>query len=175
MRTEHFRIKLKQRGAQGHSLVELSIVLCIIMLLLITIPCFDALLIHQEQMLVLDRIQQAIAYAKNEAFSRRKIISLCPSLNKISCSLAPDWSTGFIVFENQEGKKQTETHFILEAFEGARHGHLYFSASGNQLHIHPNGTTTNIGTFIYSPKKRSFIKPSGLVVNWAARTYILNE
>jgi type IV fimbrial biogenesis protein FimT len=159
----------------GYSLIEVCITLGILFSLLVFVPCFKAILIHQEQTLILDKINYAITYARSEAFLRRKTISLCPSINRTSCSLTADWSTGFIIFENPGSTKQPNVHSILEVFEGAQHGYVYFSATGNQLHIHPNGTTTNIGTFLYSPKQSSHLKPKGLVVNWATRTYMLNE
>lgn len=159
----------------GYSLIEVCITLGILFSLLVFTPCFKAILIHQEQTFILDKINYAITYARNEAFLRRKTISLCPSINRTSCSPTADWSTGFIIFENSDEARQPQAHSILETFEGAQHGYIYFSATGNQLHIHPNGTTTNIGTFLYSPKQSGLLKPKGLVVNWAARTYILNE
>jgi len=170
--TKHSEIDTYHVKDNGNSLLEISMALSMMALLMFAgFPTFKNILIQQERIVVLYRLKNAIEFSKNEAFMRGKIISLCASQDQVSCSMSEDWASGFIAFENPERKKQVGTHCpLLEIFPGAHYGRIYFSATGNQLHIHPNGTTTNIGTFIYTPKSDT-IKPAGLVVNWAVRTY----
>lgn len=135
---------------------------------------FSSFMAQQDQVIVLDRLKNAIEFARQQAFQRHTTITLCASTTQNSCSAQTEWSSGFIVFENPDREWQPVDKNILGYFPGTRHGKLYFTASGNQLHIQSNGQTTNIGSFIHCPKSAS-VKPKGWVVNWAARSYSTEE
>lgn len=159
----------------GFSTIELLITFTILLIIsLAAVPQFKLFLAQQDQLLLLDRLKNSIEFARQEAFHRRKTITLCGSTTQISCSAQAEWSSGFIIFENPNKEWQPEEKNILGYFPGTRYGKLYFTATGNQLHIQANGQTTNIGSFIHCSNQAS-IKPNGWVINWAARSYPLDE
>lgn len=174
--TDIDRINPKVSREQGNTLLETLLVISILSLLLLcSIPSLNQFLTRTEQEISLDRIKNAIEFAKNEAFRRNKTISLCPSHNKSSCTYGDNWAAGFILFENPNRNTQPANGTISQVFSGAQYGKIIYTAIGNQLNIHADGSTTNIGSFIYCPKDRNAIKPKALVLNWVARVYKAEE
>ncbi len=153
------------KETNGFTVLEIFIVLSILSYLcMIAIPNFNLLYVRQEQDIVLDRLKQAISFAKNEAFLRKKVVSLCGSRdNQIHdkdfyCNEENDWSGGFIIFENETAEKlrPIKADKIIKKFPGVAHGKLEYDFGGKtQLNIFPNGRsmTMDIGHFIYKPKK----------------------
>lgn len=161
---------------QGNTLLELLLVVTILCLsFFAAIPNLNKYLTSTEQEIALDRIKNAIEFAKNEAFRKNKTISLCPSHTQNSCTYGDGWDVGFILFENDNKNSQPTPESLLKVFEGTRYGKIVFDAMGNQLNIQANGTTTNIGNFVYCAKIKNLIKPKGLVLNWVARIYSTEE
>lgn len=162
---------------QGFSLFELLVVLAILTIAYcLVMPNLNGFLVQQEAALALDQLQAAIALARNSAFQRGKIITLCGSRDKHSCHLEEDWSSGFIIFENEFKEKQPKTpQHILQIFPGQKFGKLIYSNVGQLLHIEPTGMTMSIGSFTYSPKrytdKSDKIESKTLVINRACRCY----
>lgn len=153
-------------------LVTLSIFFICYTLVIEGLPLF---LVQNERDLFLDKLKNTIEFAKQEAFSKNKSITLCASQNKKTCSLLGNWSLGFIVFENDAKRRQPTPGALLYGVDGLHYGNIYFSANGNELHISPQGITTNIGSWVYCPKSGRFVKPKGLVINWGLRTYLSDE
>lgn len=155
---------------RGFSALELCIV--ILMLSVITtfaIPSFTQFLMRAERAMVLDRLQAAIEYAKQEAFVRGKTITICGSINHRTCQ-PKDWSAGFIIFETDEQLP----HFpakILYMFPKLQHGKLHFEQFGTNLNITADGMTINNGTFTYCPKNADRREADALIINNATRTY----
>jgi Tfp pilus assembly protein FimT len=161
---------------QGNTLLETLLVVSIMSLLMLgAIPSIKKILIQTDQAIALDRIKNAIEFAKNEAFRRNKTITLCPSINQNSCGYGESWELGYLLFENPARNTQPTVGSIIQVFSGARYGKIIYNATGNQLYIHADGTTNNIGNFIYCPKDKNIIKPKGLVLNWVARIYPAEE
>ncbi len=161
---------------QGYTFIEILLVISIMSVILLTsIPNLNTLLTRTEQEIALDRIKNAIELAKSEAFRKNKTISLCPTSNQNTCTYGDTWEVGFMMFENPERDTQPAAGAILQLFPGAKYGKIIYDAMGNQLNIHPDGTTTNIGNFVYCAKNKGSIKPKGLVLNWVARLYPAEE
>lgn len=163
----------------GFTLFETLIAVSLIMLLMMFgLPSLNQFLTVTDQQIALDRIKNAIEFAKFEANRQNKIISLCPSKNQKSCHCSEDWNVGFIVFENPMGEAQPQEGSLIQISPGAQYGRIVYTATGNQLNIYPDGKTTNIGSFIYCAKNKNaghsnsnINNPKKLVINWVARVY----
>jgi type IV fimbrial biogenesis protein FimT len=172
-----------QNKQPGFSLIEMLIVMSILATLaVLSLMQLRTWLTQLEQDLALDRIKHAIEFAKNEAFRSGKTISLCPSADHKFCYIKDDWSTGFIIFENPDRDTQPKPNSILKIVQGAQYGKIFFDALGNELHIRPNGTTTNIGKFYYCAKNLAHSVDAPftqsirmLVINWVVRGYFIQE
>lgn len=156
---------------QGLSLLELCTVLFIIAIIVsIGIPRFTLFLMREERELLLDRLQTAIEYAKQEAFVQGKTLRLCGSINHQSCH-PKGWSEGFILIEPNLDPRIPKPDKILQVFPKLQYGTLKFSGFGTNLNIQADGTTLNNGTFSYCPKNKEQQEAAALIINKASRTY----
>jgi Tfp pilus assembly protein FimT len=156
--------------AQGYSYLELCTVIALLSLLLyLSIPNFYQSLMRQERTLVLERLEMAIEYAKNEALIRRKTITVSGTHDYQSCDTF-NWSDGFMVFENSGSADKPTIGHLLKVFPGTRYGKLYFKPFRQHLNIQANGTTINNGSFYYCPRKSDRLEMDGLIVNNSVRT-----
>lgn len=172
-----FVIDLLSRACRqnGHSLLEIIFVISIMTIIAFAgIPNIKKIMIKTDQEIALDRLRNAIQFAKNEAFNQNKMLTLCPSQNQSSCSYADTWDSGFILFENPKKENQPREGSLLQVFAGARYGKILFKASAEYLSILPNGSTTQYGHFVYCPKEKG-IEPKGLILNSVARVYPAEE
>ena len=88
---------------KGFSLVELMITLSILAIVMaLAFPSFSTLLIKQKIKSKRDELMSAFQYARTEAVTQNRPVSICPSANPWSssptCSGNTDWTTGWIVF-----------------------------------------------------------------------------
>ena len=91
------------RQSGGYSLYELLITTSLISLLLLAgIPSFSALEARQLQSIEINALFHAIHLARKESIMRRRVVSVCPSLDGQSCGDREDWSSGWIMFENKD-------------------------------------------------------------------------
>ncbi len=87
----------------GFTLYELLITIVLIALISsLAIPSFAASIARQRQRAEIDALFHAIHLARKESIMRRKVVSLCPSLDGRSCSASRDWSSGWLMFENKD-------------------------------------------------------------------------
>jgi len=157
--------------AQGYSYLELCTVIALLSLLLyLSVPNFYQSLMRQERELVLERLEMAIEYAKNEALLRRKTITIRGTPNRRVYGTFFDFSDGFMVFENSDNAEKLTNDRLLKVFPGTRYGKLYFKPFGHEFKIQANGTTLNNGSFYYCPHKRNHSETDGLIVNNGVRT-----
>lgn len=157
---------------RGFSVLELcTVVLILGIISAFAIPAFTRFLMREERTMVLDRLQAAIEYAKQEAFIRGKNIRVCASINHKTCHDS-DWSAGFIVLEMDEDFPDLSSK-LLYVFPKLQHGNLHFVQFGTHINITADGMTINNGTFTYCPKKydKREREADAVIINKATRTY----
>jgi Tfp pilus assembly protein FimT len=126
-----------------------------------------------ERNLVFDRLANSIELAKQQALTKNIFITICGSYDQRSCHHQSDWSRGFIIIENQEHSAREGR--VIQVLPGIRHGKLYFDQFNTVLHITPDGTTSNLGTFTYCPNIQNKQVIGGLVINKFLRRYQLHN
>ena len=91
------------RRLRGFTLYELLMTLGLAALLLsIGIPSFSSTLARSRQAVEINALFHAIHLARKESIMRRKVVSLCPSRDNLTCDPGTDWSSGWILFENAD-------------------------------------------------------------------------
>jgi type IV fimbrial biogenesis protein FimT len=87
--------------AGGYSLYELIMTVALAGLMLtLGLPSFGSLVADKRLRVELDALFHAVHLARKGSVVRRRVVSLCPSIDGESCSPGYDWSSGWIVFAN---------------------------------------------------------------------------
>lgn len=91
------------RLEMGFTLYELMLTLAIGAVLVgLAAGSFSDMAARHRQAVEIDALFHAIHLARKESVMRRKVVSLCPSSDGLSCSPLVDWSSGWIMFENTD-------------------------------------------------------------------------
>lgn len=92
---------LKRRVNQGYSLYELLMTLALAALVLtLGLPSFGKLVADKRLTAETNALFHAIHRARKTSIVRRRVVSVCPSVDGNSCTSGYDWSSGWIVFAN---------------------------------------------------------------------------
>lgn len=88
---------------RGFTLYELVVTLGLVAILVaLAVPSFAGSIARQRQRVEIDALFHAVHLARKESIMRRKVVSLCPSLDGENCSPDLDWSRGWLMFENKD-------------------------------------------------------------------------
>ena len=88
---------------QGFTLFELLLAVAILVLLFsIAVPSFAAIVARQRQSVEINALFHAVHRARKESILKRKVVSICPSIDGHTCNPGKDWSSGWILFENTD-------------------------------------------------------------------------
>lgn len=91
----------------GYSLYELMMTLALAGLLLtLGIPSFTGLVADKRLRTEVDALFHAVHLARSESITRRRVVSICSSLDGQHCASSKDWSSGWIIFVNK-GRRQS--------------------------------------------------------------------
>ncbi len=112
------------RRLHGYSLYELLMTLTLIAVIVgLGLPSFSGLVARNRLHVEINALFHAIHLARKESIMRHRIVSLCPSLDGVSCEPGRDWSTGWLMFENTDkdepprrdkGEPLLQTHIVSE-------------------------------------------------------------
>jgi len=91
---------------QGFSLLEIMLVLALVALLFtLALPACQGLL----QRWALSREAQTLAddlrHARTQALARGQAVSICPSLDGLSCASHTDWGQGWLIFLDADANR----------------------------------------------------------------------
>lgn len=155
---------------QGFTLYELLITMTLVALLSsLAVPSFSGIMARQRQRVEIDALFHAFHLARKESVMRRKVVSLCPSLDLQTCSPSRDWSTGWLMFENKDrdsppsvdqGEPVLARHKVGE--------HVQIKANRKGFTLRATFLRATNGTFVMcDPDDR--IEPRALVVSYTGR------
>ncbi len=155
---------------RGFTLYELVVTMGLVAILFtLGIPSFAASLARQRQHVEIDALFHAVHLARKESIMRRKVVSLCPSLDGKTCSPDRDWSRGWLMFEN----KDRDSPPRVDSGEPVLTRHVV--AEGVRIHANRRAFTlratflraTN-GTFVVCDVSNR-IAPKALVISYTGR------
>ena len=92
-----------QARTQGYTLYELMLTLGVAAILISAgLPSFAGSLARARQATEINALFHAAHVARKESIMRRRVVTLCPSLDAATCRNDTDWSDGWILFENTD-------------------------------------------------------------------------
>lgn len=155
---------------QGFTLYELLITITLVALLSsLAVPSFSGTMARQRQRVEIDALFHAFHLARKESVMRRKVVSLCPSLDLQTCSPSRDWSTGWLMFENKDrdsppridpGEPILARHEVLEQ--------VRIDANRKGFTLRATFLRATNGTFVVCDTKNR-IQAKALVVSYTGR------
>jgi len=155
---------------QGFTLFELLITMLLIALISsLAVPSLAASLARQRQSVEINALFHAIHLARKESIMRRKVVSLCPSLDGRQCTSSRDWSTGWLMFENKDRDSPPRIDDDEPVLDSHRVGdHVRISANRKGFTLRATFLRATNGTFVFcDPEQR--ITPKALVVSYTGR------
>ena len=91
------------RRHRGYTLYELLMTLALIAIIVgLGLPSFAGIAARNRQHVEINALFHAFHLARKESIMRRRVVSICPSLDGLSCEPGRDWSTGWLMFENTD-------------------------------------------------------------------------
>lgn len=134
---------------QGFSLIELLITLSIIVIfLLLTFPDFSQLYQHNQTTTIVNQLLTAINFARSQAITQNKIITLCGSADAAHCD--GQWQKGQVI-SIDDSAQMLRTYPALPL--GDRLVWRSNLGKNNYLKLAPTGFTDGQnGSFYYCPK-----------------------
>ena len=132
----------------GFTLVELMVTIAVAAILLtVGVPSLKSLYDAYRGSSEISRIQQTLAFAKNQAVSYGAPVTVCPISSGTSCG--NDWGAGMqvIITSNASGSPVVKKLKVVDGFNSND------SITGAEVEFRPDGLTNNQSqaTFIYCP------------------------
>lgn len=88
-------------GSTGYSLYELLMTLVLVALVMtLGLPSFGAIVANHRLRVEVDALFHAIHLARKDSVTRRRAVTLCPTVDGRNCRPGYDWSSGWIRFVN---------------------------------------------------------------------------
>jgi len=88
---------------RGFTLIELLVTITVLAIILgVGVPGLRDFVLNNRQVSAVNEMVGSLQYARTEAVTRNRSVSLCPSSNGTSCS-GSDWAVGWIVFDDLDG------------------------------------------------------------------------
>jgi len=155
---------------QGFTLFELLITMLLIALISgLAVPSLAGSMARQRQTVEINALFHAIHLARKESIMRRKVVSLCPSLDGLKCTPGRDWSAGWLMFENLDRDSPPRIDDGEPVLASHRAGdRVRISANRKGFTLRATFLRATNGTFVFcDPKQR--ITPKALVVSYTGR------
>lgn len=158
------------RPSAGYSLYELLVTTSLLAVLLtIGIPSFGSMLARQRQLVEVNALFHAIHLARKESIMRRKVVSICPSIDGVQCLEEKDWSSGWLMFENKDRDSPPRVDPGEPVLRRHRvGGNVVIKANRRAFTLRATFLRATNGTFVICDSANR-IAPKGLIVSYTGR------
>ena len=87
----------------GYSLYEMVMTVAVVSVVLgLGVPSFYNMAANTRIRVEIDRLFHAIHHARKESVVKRRVMTICPTGDRISCDPNGDWQTGWMLFANKD-------------------------------------------------------------------------
>ena len=91
------------RSLRAYTLYELVLTLALVAVIaVLAIPSFARIGARAAMHTEINALFHAIHLARKESVVRKRVVSLCPSIDLATCAPGDDWSSGWLMFENTD-------------------------------------------------------------------------
>ena len=164
------------KRAGGYSLFELLMTLGLVAVLMgVGVPSLGALAADKRLRVEVDALFHAIYLARTESIARRRVVSICPSLDGQYCSPGYDWSDGWIVFVNKGLRKSLERaddEVLLRHHQVSESSRIMSNRQGFSLRSTELRATN--GTLVFCDRARR-TESRALVVSYTGRPRVTRK
>ena len=88
---------------RGYSLYEILMTLTLVAVIVgLGLPSYSGVVARNRQHVEINALFHAIHVARKESIMRRRVVTICPSVDGQACNPGRDWSSGWIMFENTD-------------------------------------------------------------------------
>ena len=165
-----------RQNTRGYSLYELLMTLTLVALIAgLGLPSFSGLVARAGMHVEINALFHAIHVARKESIMRKRVVSLCPSLDGLSCEPGLDWSSGWLMFENtdrDEPPQRDTSEPLLQAHQVGENVRIMANRRGFTLRATQKRATN--GTFIVCDRSDRAI-PVALVISYTGRPRVTQE
>jgi len=153
-------------SSRGFTIYELLVTLALAgILVTLAAPTFGILSARSRQTTEINALFHAFHVARKESIMRRRVVSICPSDDGLTCGRGVDWSAGWLVFYDPTGTGWTGDGIL------ARHSVVAtIRLTSNRRLFTSRGTrrrTTN-GTIVFCDRQER-TAAKALVVSYTGR------
>ena len=164
------------RSSRGYSLYELLMTLTLVALIIgLGLPSFGSLVARNRMHVEINALFHAIHLARKESIMRKRVVSLCPSVDGLNCRPGRDWSAGWLMFENtdrDEPPRRDDGEPLLQAHRVAKDVRIMANRRGFTLRATQKRATN--GTFVVCDRADRAV-PVALVVSYTGRPRVTRE
>ncbi len=165
-----------RQNSRGYSLYELLMTLTLVALIAgLGLPSFSGLVARAGMHVEINALFHAIHLARKESIMRKRIVSLCPSLDGLSCEPGLDWSSGWLMFENtdrDEPPRRDTGEPLLQAHRVGENVRIMANRRGFTLRATQKRATN--GTFVVCDRSDRAV-PVALVISYTGRPRVTQE
>jgi type IV fimbrial biogenesis protein FimT len=161
---------------RGYSLYELLMTVTLVAVIIgLGLPSFAGITARNRQHAEINALFHAIHVARKESIMRRQVVSLCPSVDAMSCQPGRDWSTGWLMFANLDadeppridaGEPLLQVHTVGE--------NIKITANRRGFTLRATQKRATNGTIVVCDKAGR-IAPKALVISYTGRPRVTLE
>ena len=132
-----------RRRTSGFTLIELTITTAVLAICAgVALPSLRGFVEHQRTLAAISSLMTHMSLARMTAISRNRRAVLCPSGDGLSCNAGTDWSTGWMLFVDEDGNRRPDTRdeiLRMDLEPTSRHLRVVSSTGRQQLRYLPDG------------------------------------
>lgn len=161
---------------RGFTIYEILITATLIIVIAgVSLPLFDRTVARNLQRVELNTLFGAIHLARKESILKRRVVSICPTIDFKQCGSRQDWSSGWLMFENSDrdspptvdaGENILKRHQVAE--------NITISANRRAFTLRATFLRATNGTFVVCDNADR-VPPKALVVSYTGRPRVTDH